>query len=89
MDDGIYASYLRCELKNKGSSLALIAEHVGVSTSLVGKTLKRQRKNKKIQEHVAAILGVDPSLLWNLKFQGTLEPIKKIEEGGGDPRKSS
>lgn len=88
MDAGIYASYLRCELKNRGVSLALIAEEVGVSTSLVGKTLKRQRNNKEIQEYVAAKLGVEPPQLWSLNFRGTLESIE-VEEDGGDQRKAS
>ncbi|MEP2474952.1 MAG: helix-turn-helix domain-containing protein [Paracoccaceae bacterium] len=88
MDAGIYASYLRCELKNRGVSLALIAEEVGVSTSLVGKTLKRQRNNKEIQEYVAAKLGVEPPQLWSLNFRGTLESIE-VEEDGGDQGKAS
>lgn len=76
MDAEAYATHLRCELKNKGYSLALIAEEVGVSTSLVSKTLKRQRKSELVEARVASVLGVPALHLWNLNFRDTLFPLE-------------
>lgn len=88
MDADVYTNFLRCELRNRGHSLASIAGCVGVSASLVGKTLKRQRKNAHVLEFVAAVLEVDPAQIWHLNFRGTLETVA-VDEEGGDLRKAS
>ena len=67
-----YAASLRFELKKKGLTLADIAGKVGVSTSLVSKTLKKQRKNADVQRFVAAALGVPGEQLWHLEFRDAL-----------------
>lgn len=88
MDVDVYASFLRCELRRRGHSLSSIAENVGVSASLVGKTLKRRRKNTRVLEFVAAAMEVEPTQLWSLNFRGTLETVA-VDEEGGELRKAS
>lgn len=88
MDADVYANFLRCELKHRGHSLSSIAEDVGVSASLVGKTLKRQRKNIRVLEFVAAAMEVEPTQLWSLNFRGTFKP-SAVDEEGGELRKAS
>lgn len=88
VDSEAYATSLRFELKKKGLTLADIAGQVGVSTSLVSKTLKKQRKNADVQHFVADALGVPLEQLWHLQFRDALvstDPSRKE----GDQRKAS
>ncbi|WP_461428497.1 helix-turn-helix domain-containing protein [Gymnodinialimonas sp.] len=88
MDSESYAASLRFELKKKSLTLADIAGQVGVSTSLVSKTLKKQRKNADVQHFVADTLGVPVEQLWHLEFRDALVSID-CERKEGDPRKAS
>jgi|GEM_PF-5890309 len=72
VDSEAYAASLRFELQKKGLTLAGIARELGVSTSLVSKTLKKQRKNADVQCYVAAALEVQVEQLWHLEFRDTL-----------------
>lgn len=83
-----YAASLRFELKKKGLTLADIAGKVGVSTSLVSKTLKKQRKNADVQHFVADALGVPLEQLWHLEFRDALVS-KGRRRKEGDPLKAS
>lgn len=83
-----YAASLRFELKKKGLTLAEIAGKVGVSTSLVSKTLKKQRKNADVQRFVAAALGVPEEQLWRLEFRDALISTEYVRKEG-DLRKAS
>ena len=88
MESETYAASLRFELKKKGLTLAKIASKVGVSTSLVSKTLKKQRKNADVQRFVAAALEVPLEQLWHLEFRDALVSTD-CRRKEGDLRKAS
>ena len=83
MDSEAYAASLQFELKKNGFTLVDIAGQVGVSTSLVSKTLKRQRKNDAVQHFVASALGVPVEQLWHLKFRDALTATSLSDQKGG------
>lgn len=88
MNSESYAASLRFELKKKGLTLVDIAGEVGVSTSLVSKTLKKQRKNSDVQRFVAAALGVSVEQLWHLEFRDALISTEQVRKDS-DLRKAS
>jgi len=82
MDSEAYAACLRFELNKRGLTLVGIADEVGVSASLVSKTLKKQRKNAEVQQFIATSLGVPAEQLWQLEFRdGLVSTTPRGKEG--------